>query len=81
MQVRVVESRHDEVPTQINDLRLRPFQFLDLYILAHRLDPVAPHPNRLLPQDRTELRGRRHARVNVRADENNVCLLYTSRCV
>ncbi len=66
--MRIVEARHNEVPAQINDLRLRPFQFHDVHIFSDRLNAVAAHRDGFLAQGGTERRIRRHARINIRVE-------------
>ena len=74
MQVRVAEPRHHKMPAQINHLRLRTFQLLDVRILPHRLNPFPAHRNRLLAHHRTKLPRRRHASVNIPVNVDRVRL-------
>src|ERR1700733_11991880 len=75
MQVRVVKSWHDEMPTQIHLLRLRPFNFfLDVRIFSHRLNPISQYRNCFFTQDRTERSIRRGPGVDVSVNVDNVGL-------
>src|SRR5208283_630512 len=74
MQMRVVKSGHDKVSAEIDNLRLRPLQLLDIDILAHRQNALSAHRNRLLAKSRTEHLIRRHAGINIRVDEDHVGL-------
>src|SRR5579864_892112 len=75
MQMRVVESWHDEVPAQVDDLRLRPLELLHIRGLADGLDAVSAHCNRVLADNRTEERIRHNARVDVGMDKDDIRLL------
>ncbi len=44
----VVESGHDEVSAQVDNLGLRPLSFVDVRRFAHRLDAIAANRNGLL---------------------------------
>ena len=41
MEMGIVESRHDEMPTQIDDLGLWPLQFQNFIFRSHGLYPIA----------------------------------------
>src|SRR5271165_4545040 len=47
MYVGVVESRHHEMPVQINDLRVLAFQLADLVVRTDSNDAVSAHAYRL----------------------------------
>ena len=51
----VVESRHDEMSAEIDDLGLRPFQFFDVEGLADGLNAVVADRDRFFALYRTEL--------------------------
>src|SRR5208337_635570 len=62
----------DEVPVQIDNLRLWPFQFLDVHGFAQSLNAIATYRDRLLAQDRTERRVRGNSRIDIRVHEDHV---------
>src|ERR1700722_499044 len=72
--MRVVKSGHHEVPGQVDHLRLWTLESLDVGILAHGQNAVAANRNRLFPINRTELRVRRNARVDIGMDIDGICL-------
>jgi hypothetical protein len=55
-------------------LGLRTLQFLDIYTLPYRLNPIAANRDSVLAQNRIELPRRRHPGVNIRVDVNGIRL-------
>ena len=72
MQVRVVEAGHYEMSAEVDHLRLRPFQLLDVESLAHGLNAIATHRNRFFAQHRTERSICGHAGIDVGVHKNDV---------
>jgi hypothetical protein len=72
MQVRVVESGHEEVPIEIDDLGLRAFELVHVGGLADGQNTVSSNGYRLFAKDGAELCVCGHASVDVGVNENEV---------
>src|SRR5580704_7914781 len=72
MQVRVVESGHDEVSVEIDDLRLRAFESENVDTFADGLDAVAANGNGFLAVDGGERSVVGHAGVDVGVGKDDV---------
>src|SRR5450631_2251727 len=62
------------MPAEVDDLRLRPFQLVNVHDLPDGLNAVAAHGNCFLAQNRTERRIGGHAGIHVGVREDEVGL-------
>jgi hypothetical protein len=74
MQVGIVEPRHGEAATEIHDLRLRAFEFVEIDVLADGEYAVALDGDSFGPQHGTERRIGGDAGVDVAMHKDGVCL-------
>ena len=72
--MRIVESRHHEMPTEIDHLRARPFQLENVLSLADGQDAIAAHSDGLRAPAGSERRCIRHAGVDISVDEDDIRL-------
>src|SRR5579872_2535762 len=72
MHVSIVETRHHELSMQIDDLRLRRFQWQHFCFTADRNQPVPTDSHRLGPLHRMKRGITVHPGINVRVNVNGV---------